>query len=52
MPIGSRCGVRPAARHLHLFDDKSGEALKTAFRPPSDQPGLIHSTQIKQGGVL
>ena len=52
MPIGSRCGVRPAPRHLHLFDDKTGEALKTAFRPPSDQPGLIHSTQIKQGGVL
>jgi multiple sugar transport system ATP-binding protein len=52
MPIGSRCGVRPAARHLHLFDDTTGEALKTALRPPSDQPGLIHSTQIKQGGVL
>ena len=52
MPIGNRCGVRPAARHLHLFDDSTGEALKTAFRLPSDQPGLIHSTQIKQGGVL
>jgi len=49
MPIGSPCGVRPAARHLHLFDDKTGEALKTAFRPPSDQPEMIHSAHVKTG---
>ena len=49
MPIGSPCGVRPAERHLHLFDDKTGEALKTAFRPPSDQPEMIHSAHVKTG---
>ena len=27
MPIGSRCAVQPAARHLHLFDQETGEAL-------------------------
>jgi len=26
-PIGSRCGVRPQARHLHLFDEETGDAL-------------------------
>ena len=31
MPIGSPCGVRPTARHLHLFDAETGEALKTGF---------------------
>jgi multiple sugar transport system ATP-binding protein len=31
MPVGSRCGVRPAARHLHLFDEESGVALKTGL---------------------
>src|SRR5579859_3791542 len=29
MPVGSRCAVRPMARHLHLFDVETGEALKT-----------------------
>jgi multiple sugar transport system ATP-binding protein len=51
MPIGTRCGIRPAARHLHLFDDKTGEALKTVFATTSDQPAVIHSAQLKQGGV-
>jgi multiple sugar transport system ATP-binding protein len=27
MPVGTRCGVEPAARHLHLFDVETGEAL-------------------------
>src|SRR5581483_1946231 len=26
MPIGTRCGVRPIARHLHLFDAETGVA--------------------------
>lgn len=29
MPVGSRCAVRPVARHLHLFDVETGEALET-----------------------
>jgi len=29
MPVGSRCGVRPMARHLHLFDNETGVALNT-----------------------
>jgi len=29
MPVGSRCGVRPIARHLHLFDEETGLNLKT-----------------------
>jgi hypothetical protein len=49
MRIGSPGGVRPVERHLHLFDDKTGEALKTAFRPPSDQPEMIHSAHVKTG---
>ena len=28
MPIGSHCGVRPTARHMHLFDAETGDALK------------------------
>jgi len=31
MPIGTRCGVRPIARHLHLFDAETGIALKTGL---------------------
>jgi len=31
MPIGTRCGVRPIARHLHLFDAETGVALKTGL---------------------
>ncbi len=29
MSVGSRCGIRPIARHLHLFDHETGVALKT-----------------------
>jgi multiple sugar transport system ATP-binding protein len=31
MPVGTRCGVRPVGRHLHLFDAETGEALKTGL---------------------
>jgi len=31
IPIGAPCGVRPIARHLHLFDAQTGEALKTGL---------------------
>jgi multiple sugar transport system ATP-binding protein len=31
MSVGTRCGVRPIARHLHLFDAETGEALKTGL---------------------
>jgi multiple sugar transport system ATP-binding protein len=31
IPIGAPCGVRPIARHLHLFDAESGAALKTGL---------------------
>jgi len=31
MPIGSPCAVRPVARHLHLFDVETGEALETGI---------------------
>jgi multiple sugar transport system ATP-binding protein len=31
MPIGTGCGVRPIARHLHLFDAETGVALKTGL---------------------
>ncbi len=31
MPIGAGCGVRPIARHLHLFDAETGVALKTGL---------------------
>ena len=51
MPIGSPCGVRPAGRHLHLFDDKTGEALTTAFRPVPDQAETTHSAYAKQGVI-
>ncbi|MFI5018040.1 MAG: ABC transporter ATP-binding protein [Dongiales bacterium] len=51
MPIGSPCGVRPAGRHLHLFDDETGEALTTAFRPVSDQAETTHSAYAKQGVI-
>jgi multiple sugar transport system ATP-binding protein len=30
-PVGTRCGVRPIARHVHLFDAETGVALKTGF---------------------
>jgi multiple sugar transport system ATP-binding protein len=32
MPVGSPCGVRPIARHLHLFDAETGQALKTGLQ--------------------
>ncbi|MFI5003303.1 MAG: ABC transporter ATP-binding protein, partial [Reyranellales bacterium] len=31
MPVGAHCAVRPMARHLHLFDVETGEALKTGI---------------------
>jgi multiple sugar transport system ATP-binding protein len=31
MPVGTRCGVRPATRHLHLFDPETGNALKAGL---------------------
>jgi multiple sugar transport system ATP-binding protein len=31
IPIGAPCGVRPIARHLHLFDAQTGDALKTGL---------------------
>ena len=31
IPIGAPCGVRPIARHLHLFDAQTGETLKTGL---------------------
>jgi multiple sugar transport system ATP-binding protein len=31
MPVGARCGVRPVARHLHLFDAETGEALEAGL---------------------
>ncbi len=31
MPIGTRCGVRPVTRHIHLFDPETGNALKSEF---------------------
>ncbi len=31
MPVGMRCAVRPVARHLHLFDAETGDALKTGL---------------------
>jgi multiple sugar transport system ATP-binding protein len=31
LPVGARCGVRPVARHLHLFDAETGDALKTGL---------------------
>jgi multiple sugar transport system ATP-binding protein len=31
MPIGTRCGVRPATRHLRLFHPETGDALKTGL---------------------
>ncbi len=31
MPVGTRCAVRPVARHLHLFDAETGDALKTGL---------------------
>ena len=29
--IGAPCGVRPIARHLHLFDAQTGAALRTGL---------------------
>ena len=31
MPVGARCGVRPIARHVHIFDAETGEALRTGL---------------------
>jgi len=31
IPIGAPCGVRPVARHLHLFDAETGAALRTGL---------------------
>jgi len=31
IPIGAACGVRPMARHLHLFDAQTGTALGTGL---------------------
>src|SRR5215467_1172562 len=31
IPIGAPCGVRPLARHLHLFDAETGAALRTGL---------------------
>ena len=31
IPIGAACGVRPMARHLHLFDAQTGTALETGL---------------------
>jgi len=31
IPIGAACGVRPVARHLHLFDAQTGTALGTGL---------------------
>jgi multiple sugar transport system ATP-binding protein len=31
-PVGEHCAVRPAVRHLHLFDTESGDTLATAGR--------------------
>jgi multiple sugar transport system ATP-binding protein len=31
MPVGTRCAVRPIARHLHLFDAETGESLKAGL---------------------
>lgn len=49
MPIGTRCAVRPTTSHLHLFDDKTGEALKTAFATASNRPEVIPTAHVKQG---
>lgn len=49
MPIGTRCAVRPTTSHLHLFDDKTGEALKTAFATASNRPEVIQTAHVKQG---
>ncbi len=31
MAIGTNCGLRPIARHLHLFDAQTGTALRTGL---------------------
>src|SRR5579871_4353363 len=31
LAIGTRCGIRPMARHLHLFDAETGTALKAGL---------------------
>ncbi|HYV87496.1 MAG TPA: ABC transporter ATP-binding protein [Candidatus Polarisedimenticolia bacterium] len=31
LAIGTRCGIRPVARHLHLFDAETGTALKAGL---------------------
>jgi multiple sugar transport system ATP-binding protein len=49
MTIGTRCAVRPVTGHLHLFDDKTGEALKTAFATASNRPEVIQTAHVKQG---
>jgi multiple sugar transport system ATP-binding protein len=30
-PMGTRCAVKPAARHLHLFDAETGTALRAGL---------------------
>ena len=31
MAVGTRCAVRPIARHVHIFDAETGQALKTGL---------------------
>src|SRR5579872_4025623 len=49
--IGQRCSVRADARHLHLFDAETGQALG-ARRPASDRPteGTLAGTTPRRSG--
>ena len=54
---GARCGLRPTARHLHLFDPESGEARRDAaaeaLPPPMDVPSprKEHGMTDPQGSI-
>jgi multiple sugar transport system ATP-binding protein len=42
--VGARCGVYPAAGHIHLFDPDSGAARRDAAADALPQPTDIPST--------
>jgi multiple sugar transport system ATP-binding protein len=50
-PLGSRCGVRPLPRHLHLFDAETGDALgaRLASREREAEAPMAGTTPRRSG---
>jgi multiple sugar transport system ATP-binding protein len=45
-PVGERCAVRPLAGRVHLFEQESGDALKTP-----GQSGAASAAQVASAGI-